>query len=128
MAQGYGSFLANQPGREEGGAAANSTLPSGGPSAPQFSVFSGDCVSKHSKCTLYCNLAVAMVAQDKIPHAQQLVGQALLALPNAAPALLIAAYLELRQGNTEGASKLLKRRRAAPTGRQGGGGGGGGRG
>jgi len=30
-----------------------------------------------------------MVAQDKIPHAQQLVGQALLALPNAAPALLI---------------------------------------
>ena len=52
-------------------------------------MFSGDCVSKHSKCTLYCNLAVAMVAQDKIPHAQQLVGQALLALPNAAPALLI---------------------------------------
>ena len=38
MAQGYGSFLVNQPGREEGGAAANSTLPSGGPSAPQFSV------------------------------------------------------------------------------------------
>ncbi len=125
MAQGYGSFLVNQPGREEGGAAANSTLPSGGPSAPQFSVFSGDCVSKHSKCTLYCNLAVAMVAQDKIPHAQQLVGQALLALPNAAPALLIAAYLELRQGNTEGASNLLKKRRAPPTGRQGGGGGGG---
>ena len=100
-------------------------------------------MSKHSKCTLYCNLAVAMVAQDKIPHAQQLVGQALLALPNAAPALLIvrpspallsragaralpfsrwlcvqAAYLELRQGNTEGASKLLKKRRAAPTARE----------
>ena len=85
IAQGYGSFLVNQPGREEGGAAASSTLPAGGPSAPQFSVFSGDCVSKHSKCTLYCNLAVAMVAQDKIPQAQQLVGQALLAPPNAAP-------------------------------------------
>ena len=78
--------------------------------------------------TLYCNLAVAMVAQDKLPQAQQLVNQALLALPNASPALLIAAYLELRGGNTEAASKLLKRRRAAPTGgRQGGGSGGGGR-
>ena len=69
-----------------------------------------------------------MVAQDKLPQAQQLVNQALLALPNASPALLIAAYLELRGGNTEAASKLLKRRRAAPTGgRQGGGSSGGGR-
>ena len=73
-----------------------------------------------SKCTLYCNLAVAMVAQDKLTQAAQLVVQALQATPNAAPALLVAAYLELRQNNTEGALQLLKCRRAAP----GGGGGG----
>lgn len=57
-----------------------------------------------------------MVAQDKLPQAAQLVLQALHATPNAAPALLIAAYLELRQNNTEGALQLLKRRRASPAG------------
>ena len=50
QAQGYGSFLNSREGPEGGTApGAAGTMPHGGPSAPQFTVFSGDCVSQHSK-------------------------------------------------------------------------------
>ena len=46
QAQGYGSFLNSREGPEGGTApGAAGTMPHGGPSAPQFTVFSGDCVS-----------------------------------------------------------------------------------
>ena len=112
----------------------------------QFSVFSGSCVSDHSKCILYCNLAGALLAQvtsplsplpwnnpltscrhrnlslqDKLQQAQALITQALEAMPSAAPALMALTYLELRKGNTEAALQLLKSRRPTPAERGGGG-------
>jgi hypothetical protein len=153
---GYASFLAPPAAQSGGGGGGDGE----GAPPPRFHVFSGDCVSKHAKSTLYCNLAVAMVAQvsaicvsrgcavkpsrqfcvlihsfrlapphtkwplrngcrqdtpAKLVQAQKLVEQALAATPDASPALLIAAYLELRAQNTEGALLLLKRRRPPPS-------------
>ena len=81
------------------------------------------------RCILYCNLAGALLAQDKLQQAQALLTQvgplhptlagtrrhlthptdvpkALEAVPSATPALMALTYLELRTGNVEAALQV----------------------
>jgi hypothetical protein len=65
------------------------------------------------RCAALCNVATAHMLQHNLSRAHAAITRALECDPRSPGALLLAVYLEMRQGNAAAALAILKRRRAA---------------
>ncbi|GMH32305.1 hypothetical protein BSKO_00139 [Bryopsis sp. KO-2023] len=68
-----------------------------------------DLSGPNASATLYVNLASVYATQGELLEAQQCAWKALAYNPSSVPAMLILVYIELVQGNKEGALALMKR-------------------
>jgi hypothetical protein len=69
-----------------------------------------------ARCAALSNTAAVHIVRHALPAAQRAIADALESDPRAPHALLLAVYLEMRQGNAAAALAILKRRRAPAQG------------
>eukprot|EP00802_Teleaulax_amphioxeia_P023310 Tamp_23866.p1 GENE.Tamp_23866~~Tamp_23866.p1 ORF type:complete len:219 (+),score=43.94 Tamp_23866:35-658(+) len=99
------------PGGGVAGAGVSGTRVCG--SLAHMSQAAGALKSAASRCALHVNLAVVHMLHHRLAQAATSVKAALAAMPSSSAALLLAVYLEIRQGNREAALSILKTQRYA---------------
>ena len=75
---------------------------------------SGEHDPAHARCHLYVNMASVFVTQGELKKAEKCCEQAILAAPEDTHAVHLRVYLELKNGQTEGALEALTLQRASP--------------